>query len=102
MTCAAAPWSKLGQVARITSWPEHEPLERRNVSVKCLMRIGKCAIVRRRRMFSGDKLLRWVLEGGILEHGCTNSAAMSWAKTMLKAWSSVPWGAPMAGAVAFA
>ena len=100
VTCAAAPWSELGQIARITSWPEHEPLERRNVSVKCLMHKGKCAIVRRRRNFSDNQLLRWVLDGEIFEHECSQERRRQLGEDPVKAWSSRPWGAPKAGAVA--
>jgi hypothetical protein len=99
VTCVAAPWSELGHIARITSWPEHEPPDRRSVSVKCLMHKGKCAIVRRRRNFSDNQLMRWVLEGEILAHGCSQERRRQLGEDHVKAWSSLPWGAPKAGAV---
>ena len=63
VSCPLKPWCEFTNIGRITTWPDHLPMDKRNVSIKCHMHPNCSSPVRTRRHFTNEALLTWLLTG---------------------------------------
>jgi hypothetical protein len=54
-----APWSEYQPLGRISTWPEKQPLFKRNVGCRCTMH-PKCSVTRKRAQVTDQQLLTWL------------------------------------------
>ena len=89
ISCPRKPWCEFTNIGRITTWPDHLPMEKRNVSIKCHMHHNCSSPVRTRKHFSDQELLTWLFTGTcepILSDGRSKDLAREhkakWATTI--------------------
>ena len=99
--CPLPPWDALPSVGRITSWPDHVPLERRNLSCKCFAHVGCSSPVRKRCDVPDNWFLLWLFSG-TCEPGCVRGRSEQLAKEHKKAFAVVVGGKRDAAAAAAA
>ena len=58
ITCTLEPWSVMGSVGRISTWPESVEMNKRSVACKCFMH--KCSVAKSRRLLSDEQLMTWL------------------------------------------
>lgn len=68
VSCALEPWRSRASLGRITTWPEHQPHEKRSVSMRCFLH-PRCSAARARSKVSDELLLTWLYSGVVPEPG---------------------------------
>ena len=88
VSCPLPPWNALPIIGRITVFPDHGPLEKRNVSCKCKVHTGCSSPAKKRGGYTDREFLIWLF-AGTCEPLCVRGRSEELAKEHTRAWALV-------------
>ena len=88
IACDLEPWASMPAIARMSTWPDHLPMDQRVVSLRCMYH-SSCHIMAQRRSQSDDKLLEWVFSGEIQSEGVNAATRRDLGKKHMELWKAM-------------